>query len=424
LSDFFKLHHRKLIDDGIYLWIDAICINQTDVGEVSKQIFLMDAVYESASQVWVWLGEELDDINVIKAFATQIHPTLERACAAFLDDGKSREDFVTWLSHLSPTDDRFWVNEMKISSSPAPTWADSWVSYYRFFRTRRWFSRVWVIQEAVLARTSIIVCHEDMIDWGALESLDYFFSRAKWTDFFGVLMDSDPKFRAANIYTIKNHGELFKYSYYKQQLAHTPAIQSGLHLETGVPSWLYHFILLIATTREMQTSVDKDYVYGILGLAKKFLPPEKTHILQVNASDSTADVFSWSCKLWVDYGFLDFFSLIKDRSESKTPNLPSWVIDWAARGFSWSVSDCLYTASGPISYSPKRYGTVIGKRLILSAARIGLLDQIYAGGVTRQADAREFTLPLTILNLYKDIGWFYTQTEEPLGCDSTNNDYG
>jgi hypothetical protein len=414
LSNFFKRHHLKLIDDGIYLWIDAICINQTDTAEVSKQIFLMDAVFELANQVWAWLGEEPDDFTVIKAFATQIGPALEEAYAGFLDNGKSREEFMAWLSRFSPIDEHFWEDEMKISSPPASTWVDSWVSYYRFFRTRRWFSRVWIIQEVVLARKVIIVCHNDMIEWEALESLDKLFSRPKWREVFAVLQGSDAKFIAAKVSTFKNHGELFQYSYYRQQLSEAPAVQSGLHTETGIPSWVYQLILLIATTREMQTSVDKDYVFGILGLAKKFFPRDKRHLLQINASDSTADVFSWSCKFLVSYGYLHFLSMVKDVSEKRTPNLPSWVVDWAARGYSWSVSDYLYKAAGPISNPPKQYGMVSDKKLILSGAKIGVVDQIYLGGVTRQIDSREDTLPLTILNLYKDIGWFYKHTEELL----------
>ncbi|KAF2865420.1 heterokaryon incompatibility protein-domain-containing protein, partial [Massariosphaeria phaeospora] len=40
----------------MYWWIDAICINQADTDEKNTQVPRMDAIYSSASHVWVWLG--------------------------------------------------------------------------------------------------------------------------------------------------------------------------------------------------------------------------------------------------------------------------------------------------------------------------------------------------------------------------------
>jgi hypothetical protein len=42
------------------LWVDAICINQSDVEEKSRQIPLMKHIYELATQVVIWLGLEDD----------------------------------------------------------------------------------------------------------------------------------------------------------------------------------------------------------------------------------------------------------------------------------------------------------------------------------------------------------------------------
>ena len=43
------------------LWIDAICIDQTDVKEKERQIPLMAEIYANARCVLVWLGEAEDD---------------------------------------------------------------------------------------------------------------------------------------------------------------------------------------------------------------------------------------------------------------------------------------------------------------------------------------------------------------------------
>ncbi|ORY11525.1 heterokaryon incompatibility protein-domain-containing protein, partial [Clohesyomyces aquaticus] len=38
------------------LWADAICINQNNIPERSKQVKLMKRVYETAKHVLIWLG--------------------------------------------------------------------------------------------------------------------------------------------------------------------------------------------------------------------------------------------------------------------------------------------------------------------------------------------------------------------------------
>jgi hypothetical protein len=41
-----------------YLWIDAICINQTDASEKGTQVGMMRDIYAYASRVLVWLGPQ------------------------------------------------------------------------------------------------------------------------------------------------------------------------------------------------------------------------------------------------------------------------------------------------------------------------------------------------------------------------------
>lgn len=43
------------------LWVDAVCIDQNNMREKEEQIQNMARIYEQASQVMVWLGEEADN---------------------------------------------------------------------------------------------------------------------------------------------------------------------------------------------------------------------------------------------------------------------------------------------------------------------------------------------------------------------------
>jgi len=59
-----------------YLWVDAICINQTNLAERSQQVGLMNAIYRCAERVVVWLGSEADDsdfaIETIRRWSKEI----------------------------------------------------------------------------------------------------------------------------------------------------------------------------------------------------------------------------------------------------------------------------------------------------------------------------------------------------------------
>ena len=50
------LKHLRRVDQPRILWVDAICINQTDIIEKNQQIRMMPFTYNRASQVLIWLG--------------------------------------------------------------------------------------------------------------------------------------------------------------------------------------------------------------------------------------------------------------------------------------------------------------------------------------------------------------------------------
>ncbi|PVH68225.1 hypothetical protein DL98DRAFT_376837, partial [Cadophora sp. DSE1049] len=98
------------------LWIDVICINQMDYDERGHQVSLMSEIYESASQVLVWFGET----------------------------GVYRSDGMKELASLL------------IAKPPHPTalyfFTEDFSKSFRDILTRPWWSRVWIIQEAAVAR--------------------------------------------------------------------------------------------------------------------------------------------------------------------------------------------------------------------------------------------------------------------------------
>ncbi|KAH8901247.1 HET-domain-containing protein, partial [Thozetella sp. PMI_491] len=58
------LQYLRRPDQPRILWIDAICINQQDMDERSRQVTYMYEVYRHAKSVYVWLGLENENSDL------------------------------------------------------------------------------------------------------------------------------------------------------------------------------------------------------------------------------------------------------------------------------------------------------------------------------------------------------------------------
>jgi hypothetical protein len=46
-------------DDSLRMWVDALCIDQSNVGERNDHVKMMGQIYFNAARVRIWLGEEI-----------------------------------------------------------------------------------------------------------------------------------------------------------------------------------------------------------------------------------------------------------------------------------------------------------------------------------------------------------------------------
>ncbi|KAH7409643.1 heterokaryon incompatibility protein-domain-containing protein [Cadophora sp. MPI-SDFR-AT-0126] len=103
------------------LWVDAVCIDQSNAVERAEQVKLMDPIYRSASTVLVWLGPAADDSDVIM-----------RSIQRF-----NKQHWQTY---------DFQVGFMEMMYRP-------------------WFTRIWVIQEFLLGKNPRIGCGNIWVPW-------------------------------------------------------------------------------------------------------------------------------------------------------------------------------------------------------------------------------------------------------------------
>jgi hypothetical protein len=120
LQPFFKaLRDKDLLLDGTWWWIDSICINQADEEERNQQVKLMRRLYSDCSACVIWLGQ----------------------AAGHDDDAVDFIQDIDRLGKRNVSDEirkKYRQEEYQLSWSPLLT-----------FLSRRWWTRVWTLQEFI-----------------------------------------------------------------------------------------------------------------------------------------------------------------------------------------------------------------------------------------------------------------------------------
>jgi hypothetical protein len=74
------LVHMRDNNRELWFWADAICIDQTNVGEKNKQILLMRDIYRNAKVTNIWLGEGSEDSDrAMRLVGTLVRASKEQA---------------------------------------------------------------------------------------------------------------------------------------------------------------------------------------------------------------------------------------------------------------------------------------------------------------------------------------------------------
>ncbi|KAH7399670.1 hypothetical protein BKA66DRAFT_437202 [Pyrenochaeta sp. MPI-SDFR-AT-0127] len=142
-SLYSALRRIRKRDEVMYVWVDAVCINQDDDHEKATQVRMLPNIFQSAEVVLCWIGEERDDSTMAIITLLQIR-TFEVAPQP-------------WPTHLPPIPSSW-------SDGVPPVNDEIWWSIQNLF-DREWFSRIWVIQEVVLAKELKLICGDYEVDW-------------------------------------------------------------------------------------------------------------------------------------------------------------------------------------------------------------------------------------------------------------------
>jgi len=207
------LKRIRLPDRRRTVWIDGMCINQTDHVEKSHQVQLMQRVFRNAHRVLVWLGRD-QGVCARAAFDT---------CLQLGQRDMDHEELETTLTNMGiGREMKMWID-------------DIWQSFYALNQCP-WWRRVWIIQEFALAKDLLFL-------WGAEEIL--------WTHINLAVSN------------LKKPEVTWRHMPWKSRILGAISQLSAIKDQR---SYAKSFMGTIHTARGFECSDDRDRIFAILGL--------------------------------------------------------------------------------------------------------------------------------------------------------------
>lgn len=276
------LRALRYVSNPRCMWIDALCINQSDNFEKSSQVLLMETVYSTAQKVIIWLGNESNDSAL----------AMDALCS------------------------------IKTKGDLRCIWPDSNTAIGNLF-SRKWFSRVWVIQEFANARDPYFVCGTKTVGWRRVEQV---LDEVILPDISRVHLKKNS--RGPNLEIIEKlaRGDIWIRLLMVRKRLLVP--NSG----TYGSSWTFSAVLDSHT--DLDASVAQDKIYALLGLrtSAEDTPDshESTPTPTIDYDRPSNEVFTeWARYIIHHEQSLDIlFSCQKTVPE---PGLPSWAPNWRLR---------------------------------------------------------------------------------------------
>ena len=265
------------------LWVDAICINQNDVEEKSVQVSLMGDIYASATRTTVWLGEKSTQSDVAMDFIRSIRGD------SYSYDSDADRGLTLAIAELFE---------------------------------REWWTRVWVIQEALLSRKVIFMCGDREVD------LVYFIQLVQGEGFKKAFLIKDRP-EEPQILAKQSSKDMTP-----KEECKDPKQLSGQFFIEILTSWYTYkqkaetsglnLMDLTLLTHGFKASVQRDKIFALLGLAT----PEARSWIIPDYSDAMPDRLLFTR---ITAYFLQFSSQpLRLALLCPATDCPSWIPDWTA----------------------------------------------------------------------------------------------
>ncbi|KAH7304461.1 heterokaryon incompatibility protein-domain-containing protein [Stachybotrys elegans] len=318
LSDFLHcFKSSKQEDKNGLLWIDAVCINQSDVGEKTHQVRLMAQIYRQATTVYVWLGKQLSNesaidtlslLAVICEMCSRVDKDVDAwDCASPMLMKRASDGEV-----LPPSFGIPWGERRKILS----------------FLRRTWFSRIWIVQEVVVAKSVSMLWGDIFIPWDLAVKAASYIETTALGDYIKAAGEID-------CHTERGCDDTFEHYHDAPSRVDLGNIIEIARLrdryQKGESITLAE---AIQSTWQFKATDKRDLIFALLGIVGMISPVDAADDLVVDYALPEESVFKQTARyLWKverSYGtMLD--AVVTDPSAPTTGNLPSWQPDYRLR---------------------------------------------------------------------------------------------
>ncbi|VUC32415.1 unnamed protein product [Clonostachys rosea] len=291
------LKELRLTDQPRNVWVDSICIDQSNIADKTQQIKQMARIYSSAAQVVVWLGEEDGETNAALDFIQGLS-NLDPATAQVIVDNKSVP----------------WELRKRVFNALGMTHGidnyDEVVGGLVRLMENAWWTRIWTVQEIVLAGSATLRCGSKSASWGHLSKLAAFALEVSHHNTLGLGRPMDEAIfdevtaRVSKLYIAV--GSLNDLSY---------RIDHGLDIRLEQMIWPQ--LLTRRATNQL------DVIYALLGMVT-----EKS-VIEIDYGKSKKQVYTSTMKAMLERGHhLLPLHFLQDCYMKRDASLPSWVPDF------------------------------------------------------------------------------------------------
>jgi hypothetical protein len=328
------------------IWIDAICIDQSNMQEKNLQVQMMGEIYRNAVSSLVWLGPDSDDSDkalegISRAFQcwNQLPRELQHGLLAEEDRTHYEQFARPYLEHEET------LSEINAIS--------------RLLK-RSWFRRVWIVQEAALSKSVAVLWGSDGRCAAYWDSLDCTLKLLRQHLYSCSLINTlqiDRNYLIQALVDVGNSAIFFA------RINDLMLVRHQVN-DLGLTN-------IFSALKPFNSSDSKDRVYAGLGMSSK------QNIMAVDYELNESEVYIAFTRAWLEKtNDLEALSLWRP---SKIPNFPSWAIEFSATdsirplGSSWIVNSTsqLYRAGGK---DPPSFRFENEKTLSICGIPLGLLS--------------------------------------------------
>lgn len=277
-----------------YLWIDAICINQQDAEDKTRQVQMMREIFAKASRVTVWLGPGPDANLIWNLLMQKFLPLM------FMDSetrSKSLSQAYFEDRQREGQEPKHWLALLKMLQNP-------------------WFDRVWVIQEVAVGNKVLILYGDRCFPW---EHVSFLFRNLAEGDTISSISTTElvrfgPDDRKATGFPAGAvHGNLMN--------------DFRIDIKSDKPVELFRALCICNTFKATDL---RDKVFALLGLTAAWTSRELVVDYQLSTSQVLINTARYLYKTDNFIPQLLLAGLGWPRTAAETP---SWVMDWTGRRY-------------------------------------------------------------------------------------------